>query len=44
MTNLKKCCDILLKACISLKKLTNIGIADAIALGGVAAIESGMNF
>jgi len=40
MTNLKKCCDILLKACISLKKLTNIGIADAIALGGVAAIES----
>jgi len=40
MQNLKTASNILIQACTTLKKLTSIGIADAVALGGAAAIES----
>eukprot|EP00566_Odontella_aurita_P012604 CAMPEP_0113584430 /NCGR_PEP_ID=MMETSP0015_2-20120614/33107_1 /TAXON_ID=2838 /ORGANISM="Odontella" /LENGTH=495 /DNA_ID=CAMNT_0000489495 /DNA_START=70 /DNA_END=1554 /DNA_ORIENTATION=+ /assembly_acc=CAM_ASM_000160 len=40
MSNLKESCEILIKACRDLRRLTSITIGDAVALGGTAAIES----
>jgi len=40
MKNLKMASNTLIEACTKLKRMTSIGIADAVALGGVAAIES----
>jgi len=40
MKNLQKASQTLIQACTSLKKMTSIGIADAVALGGAAAVES----
>lgn len=38
--NLQKASQVLIQACTNLKKMTSIGVADAVALGGAASVES----